>query len=156
MRGKQAVIRELKPDHKYGNPLVTKLINYVMLDGKKSIAERIVYEALEKAEKELNKPAMEVFETALKNIIPSVEVRTRRVGGANYQIPTPVRGNRRHALAYRWLLSAARSKKGKGMADILAAEFVAAAQGEGDAVKKREEVQRQAEANRAFAHFARR
>jgi small subunit ribosomal protein S7 len=156
MRGKQATVRELKPDHKYGNPLVTKLINYVMLDGKKSIAERLVYEALEKAEKELNKPAMEVFETALKNIIPSVEVRTRRVGGANYQIPTPVRGNRRHALAYRWLLGAARSKKGKGMADILAAEFVAAAQGEGDAVKKREEVQRQAEANRAFAHFARR
>ncbi len=156
MRGKQAPKRELAPDSRYGNPLITKLINYVMLDGKKTVAERIVYSALEKAEKELKKPAMEVFETVMKNVTPSVEVRSRRVGGANYQIPTPVRGNRRHALAFRWILSAARGKKGKPMADRLAAEFIAAANNEGDAIKKKADVIRMAEANRAFAHFARR
>lgn len=156
MRGKQAQIRQLPGDEKYGNPLVTKLINYVMLDGKKVTAQKIVYNAFEIAEKELNKPAMEIFDEVLKNIVPSVEVRSRRVGGANYQIPTPVRGNRRYALAYRWLLAAARSRKGKPMAERLAAEFVAAANNEGDAVKKRADVIKMAEANRAFAHFARR
>ena len=156
MRGKQAPKRYLAPDARYGNTLVTKFINYVMLDGKKTIAEKIVYEALEIAEKELERPAMEVFETVMKNITPSVEVRSKRVGGANYQIPTPVRGGRRHALAFRWLLEAARKKKGKPMAKRLAGEFIAAVNNEGDAIKKKADVQRMAEANRAFAHFARR
>ena len=155
MRGKQAPKRVLLPDQKYGNVLVTKLINYVMLDGKKSTAQRVVYDAFDIMEKKSKKPAMEVFEAAMKNIVPTVEVRSRRVGGANYQIPTPVRGDRRYALAYRWILAAARGKKGKPMAEKLAGEFLAAMEGEGDAVKKRQDVQRMAEANRAFAHFAR-
>ncbi|MBU0614407.1 30S ribosomal protein S7 [Patescibacteria group bacterium] len=156
MRGKQAPVRKLIPDWKYGNILVTKLINYVMQDGKKTTAERIVYDALVIMEKESGKKAMEIFEEALKNVVPTVEVRSRRVGGANYQIPFPVRGDRRYALAYRWILEAARAKKGKPMATRLAEEFLAAAQGEGSSIKKRADVQRMAEANRAFAHFARR
>jgi small subunit ribosomal protein S7 len=155
MRGKQAPVRDLKGDQKYGNPLITKLINYVMFDGKKNTAERIVYEAFEIAEKQMKRPAMEIFEDVMKNIVPAVEVRSKRVGGANYQIPTPVKGNRRHALAYRWILEAARGRKGKPMAQRLAAEIIAAANNEGDAVKKRADVIRMAEANRAFAHFAR-
>lgn len=155
MRGKQAPVRNLAGDQKYGNPLITKLINYVMYDGKKNTAERIVYEAFEIAEKQMKRPAMEIFEDVMKNVVPAVEVRSRRVGGANYQIPTPVKGNRRHALAYRWILEAARGRKGKPIAQRLAAELVAAANNEGDAVKKRADVIRMAEANRAFAHFAR-
>ena len=119
MRGKQAQKRILTPDWKYGNVLVTKLINYVMLDGKKTIAERNVYNALAIIEAETKQPAMIIFETALKNVIPSVEVRSKRVGGANYQIPVPVRGDRRHALAYRWILAAARAKGGKPFANRL-------------------------------------
>lgn len=156
MRGKQAKKRILPPDAKYGNVLITKLINYVMMDGKKTIAERVVYDALLLIEKETEKPAMQVFETALKNITPAIEVKSKRVGGANYQIPVPVRGDRRHALAYRWLLVAARAKKGKPMAGKLAEEIIAAANNEGAAIKKKQDVQRMAEANRAFAHFARR
>ena len=155
MRGKKAPVRKIYPDDKYKNVLVSKLINYVMHDGKKSVAARIVYDAFEIMEKKAGKPAMDVFDTALKNIIPAVEVRSRRVGGANYQIPTPVRGDRRYQLAYRWVLAAARAKKGRPMAEKLANEFLAAAENEGDAVKKRLDVQRMADANRAFAHFAR-
>ncbi len=156
MRGKQAIKRVLIPDWKYNSAAVTKLINYVMIDGKKTIAEKNVYRAFEILEKETKLPAMEVFDTALKNVIPTVEVTSRRVGGANYQIPTPVRGDRRYALAYRWLLIAARAKKGKPFAERLAAELIAASNNEGDSIKKRLDVQRMAEANRAFAHFARR
>jgi small subunit ribosomal protein S7 len=156
MRGKQAKKRILAPDAKYGNVLITKLINYVMQDGKKTIAERVVYDSLALIEKESEKPAMQVFETAMKNITPQVEVKSKRVGGANYQIPVPVRGDRRHALAYRWLLVAARAKKGKPMAAKLAEEIIAAANNEGATIKKKQDVQRMAEANRAFAHFARR
>ena len=155
MRGKKAPVRTILPDHKYKNVLVPKLINYVMLDGKKTVAEKIVYDALEIMEKKAGKPAMDVFELAMKNVIPTVEVRSRRVGGANYQIPTPVRGDRRYQLAYRWILAAARAKKGRPMAQKLAGEFLSAAESEGDAVKKRLDVQRMADANRAFAHFAR-
>ena len=156
MRGKQAPKRILPPDAKYGNVLVTKLINYVMLDGKKSTAERIVYTAFDIIAEKTKESPMEIFDRAMKNITPSVEVKSRRVGGANYQIPIPVRGGRRHALAYRWILAAARGKKGKPMAERLAGEFMGAANNEGIAVKKRQDVQRMAEANRAFAHFARR
>lgn len=155
MRGKQAVKRTLTPDAKFGNVLVTKLINYVMKDGKKTIAERIVYDALDLVSKETKQDPMVVFETALKNVIPTVEVKSRRVGGANYQVPIPVRGDRRYALAYRWILAAARGKKGKPMAQRLANELIAASNNEGEAIKKRQDVQRMAEANRAFAHFAR-
>lgn len=155
MRGKKAPVRNIYPDIKYKSVLVSKLINYVMRDGKKYLATKIVYDAFDIMEKKASKPAMDVFDLAMKNIIPSVEVRSRRVGGANYQIPTPVRGDRRYQLAYRWILAAARGKKGRPMAEKLAAELLAAADNEGEAVKKRADVQRMADANRAFAHFAR-
>ncbi len=155
MRGKKAPVRKIYPDTKYKSVLVSKLINYVMLDGKKSTATKVVYDAFAIMEKKAGKPAMDVFDLAMKNIIPAVEVRSRRVGGANYQIPTPVRGDRRYQLAYRWILAAARGKKGRPMAEKLAGEFLAASENEGEAVKKRQDVQRMADANRAFAHFAR-
>jgi small subunit ribosomal protein S7 len=155
MRGKQAIKRVLIPDFKYSNALVTKLINYVMKDGKKTAAERVVYSAFDIIAKESKESPMDVFDTALKNIIPAVEVKSKRVGGANYQIPIPVRGDRRYALAYRWILEAARSKKGRPLGERLAAEILAASKNEGESVKKRADVQRMAEANRAFAHFAR-
>ncbi len=155
MRGKQAPRRVLIPDEKYGNVLVTKLINYVMRDGKKSTAQEIVYRAFDLMGEKTKKSPVEVFDTALKNVMPSLEVKSKRVGGANYQVPMPVRGERRYILAYRWILEATRSKKGRPMAEKLADEIVAAANNEGEAVKKRMDVQRMAEANRAFAHFAR-
>jgi len=156
MRGKQAPTRVITPDHKYGNVLIARLINYVMLDGKKTVAERIVYNAFDIIAEKTKKNPLEVFEAAMKNVTPSVEVKSKRVGGANYQIPVPVRAGRRHALAYRWLLVAARAKKGKPMAERLADELMQAAENEGAAIKKKADVQRMAEANRAFAHFARR
>ncbi len=155
MRGKSAIKRVLIPDFKYGNVLVSKLINYVMKDGKKSTAERVVYDCFAIVASETKEDPMVVFDNALKNITPTVEVKSKRVGGANYQVPMPVRGDRRYALAYRWLLDAARSKKGKPMAEKLAEEIMMAAKNEGDSVKKRADVQRMADANRAFAHFAR-
>jgi small subunit ribosomal protein S7 len=155
MRGKAAIKRDIAPDHKYGSVLVAKLVNYVMESGKKSIAERIVYDCFEIISAETKENPMDVFDNALKNVTPSVEVKSKRVGGANYQVPMPVRGDRRFALAYRWLLVAARGKKGKPMAEKLAEEIMLAAKNEGEAVKKRADVQRMAEANRAFAHLAR-
>jgi small subunit ribosomal protein S7 len=155
MRGKSAIKRELAPDSKYGSVLVSKLVNYVMKDGKKSIAEKVVYACLDKVAADTKQNPIDVFDEALKNITPTVEVKSKRVGGANYQVPMPVRGDRRYALAYRWLLIAARGKKGRPMAEKLAEELMLAAKNEGEAVKKRADVQRMAEANRAFAHLAR-
>ncbi len=142
-------------DPKFGSPLVGKLVNYVMERGKKQTAQTIVYTALDQIEEKTKKPAMEVFDEAMKNISPLLEVKAKRVGGANYQVPMQVRAERRVQLAFRWLLTAARSKKGKPMAEKLAGEIMLAANNEGDAVKKKMDVQRMAEANRAFAHFAR-
>lgn len=127
-----------------------------MLDGKKSIARKVVYDAFDIMAEKTKEEAIDVFEKALKNVMPSLEVKSKRVGGANYQVPMSVRGERRYVLAYRWLIAAARSKKGRPMAQRLADELIAASQGEGDAMKKKQDVQRMAEANRAFAHFARR
>lgn len=155
MRGKRAPKRRLTPDPKFGNLEIAKLINYVMYDGKKTTARKVVYDCFEIIAEKTKKDPVEVFEAAIKNVGPALEVRSRRVGGANYQIPHPVRGERRLTLAYRWILSAARSKSGRPMAERLADELMAAANNEGDAVKKKEDVQRMAEANRAFAHFAR-
>ncbi|MFZ2681831.1 MAG: 30S ribosomal protein S7 [Patescibacteria group bacterium] len=155
MRGKSALKRELAPDSKYGSVLVSKLVNYVMKDGKKSVAEKVVYACLDKVAADTAQDPIEVFDEALKNITPTVEVKSKRVGGANYQVPMPVRGDRRYALAYRWLLVAARGKKGRPMSEKLAEELMLAAKNEGEAVKKRADVQRMAEANRAFAHLAR-
>jgi small subunit ribosomal protein S7 len=155
MRGKRATKRVIKPDSKYGNVNIAKFINYIMLDGKKTTAQRIVYGAFDIIVKKEEKEAVEVFDAAIKNVSPSLEVKSKRVGGANYQVPMPVRGDRRFTLAYRWIISAARTKKGRPMAERLAAELIAASNNEGDAVKKKQDVQRMAEANRAFAHFAR-
>ncbi len=156
MRGKQAPKRELTPDPKFGNVYITKLINSIMYDGKKSVAQKVVYGALDLIGEKTKENPIDVFDRALKNVMPSLEVKSRRVGGANYQVPISVRGERRYVLAYRWIITAARSKKGRAMAERLADELVAAGNNEGDAVKKKLDVQRMAEANRAFAHFAKR
>lgn len=155
MRGKQAPRRNITSDPKYASPVVAKFINYVMKDGKKSTAQKIVYGAFDIVEEKAKKPSIDVFTAALNNVSPLLEVKSKRVGGANYQIPMQVRAERRSQLAFRWLLLAARSKKGKPMAEKLAAEILAASENQGDAVKKKQDVQRMAEANRAFAHFAR-
>ena len=148
--------RQLKPDRKYQSVLVQRLINKSMLDGKKLVAERGVYAALEIAAKKLkSEDPLEVFEQALRNITPAFEVKSRRVGGANYQIPFPVQGHRAHHYAYMWLVQNARDRKGMPYAQRLAAEIVDAYNQAGGAFKKKEDTHRMAEANRAFAHFAR-
>jgi len=144
----------LEPDIKYSNLLVAKLINYVMQAGKKSIASRVVYDAFEIAEKKAGKPGLEVFEKAMENVSPQMELRSRRIGGANYQVPVEVRPERKVALALRWIIESARSQKGKPMSEKLAEELFNAANNTGNAVKKRNDVHRMAEANKAFAHFA--
>ena len=140
---------------KYGSVRVEKLINSIMWEGKKSIARKVVYDALDivKEKTKVENP-VEIFENAIRNVGPAMEIRSRRVGGANYQVPREVRPERKQALAFRWIITAARSGKGKPMAQKLAAEIIAANNNEGTAVKKREDTHRMAEANRAFAHFA--
>ncbi len=155
MRGKQAPKRDIAPDTKYGNVVLAKLINHVMKDGKKTVAERVVYDAMKMISDKTKQDPIGVFQQAMENVMPNLEVKSKRVGGANYQIPMPVRGERRVALAFRWILGAARDKKGSPMAQRLAGELMDAAEGTGSAVKKKEDVQKMAEANRAFAHFAR-
>ena len=147
--------RIIKPDRKFGSVLIQKLIHKIMLNGKKTVAERIVYEALDKASQKLKKEPVDVFQTALDNVSPAVQLKSRRVGGANYQIPSEVSSDRKLILALRWVIASARSRKGMPMADRLAAEFVDAVNNTGGAIKKKEETHRMAEANRAFAHFAR-
>ncbi len=148
--------RALRPDRKYQSVLVTRLINKSMIDGKKQIAERAVYTALENAAKKVKvENAAEVFERALKNISPDFEVKSRRVGGANYQIPFPISGHRQLHFAYMWLVAAARDKKGMPYSQRLEIEIVDAFNQTGTAFKKKEDTHRMAEANRAFAHFAR-
>lgn len=155
MRKKLKTKKEIKPDFAFGSVKVEKFINYVMSDGKKSTARKIVYGAFDEIKKK-NKveDPLEVFEEALKNVSPRMEVRSRRIGGANYQVPREVRPERRLALALRWILEAARAKKGADMKSRLSDEIIAAAKGEGPAVKKKENVQKMAEANMAFAHFS--
>lgn len=156
MRAKQAPKRKIKDDPLYENKLVAKLVNRSMLDGKKSLARRHIYQAFQKIEKQAKKDPLEVFRQALENIKPQVEVRTRRVGGAAYQVPTSVKGPRRNSLAIRWLIQAARSRtpdQCPTYADKLAAEILDASQNQGTAVKKKEDTHKQAEANKAFAHF---
>ena len=155
MRGKQAPKRKIEGDIKYNDYNVAKFINYIMRDGKKSIARKIVYDAFEILKKEIKQDPRHVFNKAMKKISPLVEIRGKRVGGANYQVPYQVKGDRRFALGCRWLLEAANSRKGKSMSEKLAQEILEASQGEGAAVKKKENVHRMAEANKAFAHFAR-
>ena len=145
--------REILPDPKFGDVVLSKFMNSVMLDGKKSVAESIVYGALEMIKSKSGKDPIEVFSQAVQNVKPVVEVKSRRVGGANYQVPVEVRSVRRTALAMRWLRDAARKRGEKSMAARLGNELAEAAEGRGGAMKKREEVHRMAEANKAFAHF---
>ncbi len=145
--------REVLPDPKFGNKILAKFMNHVMVDGKKSVAEKIVYGALDVVAEKAETEALETFETALDNIAPLVEVKSRRVGGATYQVPVEVRPERRNALAMRWLVEHSRKRGEKSMALRLAGEIMDASQGRGSAVKKREDVHRMAEANKAFSHY---
>ncbi|MDP1521511.1 30S ribosomal protein S7 [Porticoccus litoralis] len=145
--------REILPDPKFGNVTLAKFMNHVMVSGKKSVAERIVYGALDLVESRLKEEPVAVFETALDNIAPMVEVKSRRVGGATYQVPVEVRPSRRAALAMRWMVDYARNRGEKSMSQRLAGEIIDAYQSKGGAVKKREDVHRMAEANKAFSHF---
>jgi small subunit ribosomal protein S7 len=145
--------REVIPDPKYGDIVVTKFMNSVMYDGKKSTAERIVYGAFDIIEGRSRQNPLEVFKQALENVAPAIEVRSRRVGGATYQVPVEVRMERRQALAIRWLITAARARNDKTMVDRLSAELLDASNNRGNAVKKREDTHRMAEANRAFSHY---
>jgi small subunit ribosomal protein S7 len=152
----KALVRDIKPDRIYNSVPVQRLINRVMLNGKKQIAERLVYGGMEKAAQKLKVDnPIDVFEQAMKNIQPHMETRSRRVGGTNYQIPFEVKGQRQNHLTMMWFVAAARSRKGMSMLDRIAAELMDAYNGQGAAVKKREDTHKMADANRAFAHFAR-
>ena len=145
--------REVLPDPIYNSKVVTKLINNIMLDGKKTVAQKIVYDAFDIVKEKENKDALEVFETALNNIMPVLEVKARRVGGATYQVPIEIRAERRQTLGLRWLVSYARNRHEKTMAEKLAGEIIDAVNQTGGAYKKKEETHRMAEANKAFAHY---
>ncbi len=152
-RRQKAVKRPILPDARYDSQTVSKFINTIMLRGKKSLAERIFYGAMDLVESRTGQPGVNVFKQALQNLKPVVEVKSRRVGGATYQVPVEVRPERRTALAMRWLMQYARERNEKSMAEKLAAEIIAASKGEGNAIKKKEDTHRMAEANKAFAHY---
>jgi small subunit ribosomal protein S7 len=152
-RRHRAEKREIIPDPKFGDLVVTKFMNAIMYDGKKSVAEKIVYEAFDTIEAKAKQSPISVFQQALSNVAPAIEVRSRRVGGATYQVPVEVRPERRQALAIRWILSAARNRNEKTMEEKLSGELLDASNNRGNAVKKREDTHRMAEANRAFSHY---
>jgi small subunit ribosomal protein S7 len=152
-RRKKSVKRPILPDARYDSQTVSKFINAMMLQGKKSIAERLFYNAMDLVEQRTSQPGVNVFKQALSNLKPVVEVKSRRVGGATYQVPVEVRPERRTALAMRWLITYTRERSEKSLPERLAAEVVAAAKGEGNAIKKKEDTHRMAEANKAFAHY---
>lgn len=152
-RRRRAERRRVTPDPKYHNVELAQFINKVMMNGKKTVAQKIVYDALDLASAEVRRSPTDVFEQAIRNTTPMVEVRSRRVGGATYQVPTEVRPERRLALSMRWIIQAARARRGRPMAERLSIELAEAARGQGSAVRRREELYRMAEANRAFAHY---
>jgi small subunit ribosomal protein S7 len=154
MRGKPVAKRSIAPDPKFGSTKIAKFINYIMKNGKKTVAQKIVYQSFSFISDKTKRDPIEIFEEALKNVAPVLVVKSRRVGGANYQIPIAVSAEEKIKYAFHWLIDAARAKKGKPMAEKLASEFMLAAKNEGDAIKKKEETHRMAEANKAFAHFA--
>jgi len=156
MRRKRVYKKNHKPDAVYDSIVVGRFINYIMQDGKKSVAEKVVYDAMDIVAEKTKKEPLEVFEKALENVTPEMEVKSKRVGGANYQIPIEVRPDRKFFLASGWIIEAAKAKKGMPMSKRIASEILAASENEGEAVKKKQNVHRMAEANRAFAHFARR
>ena len=153
MRKRSATKRDVLPDALYKSKVVTKLINQIMLDGKKGTAQRIVYDAFEMIKEKTGEEAMAVFERAMANIKPALEVKSRRVGGANYQVPVEVKADRAQALAFRWLAQYARLRNGHSMAENLANEIIDASNGTGASVKKKEDTHKMAEANKAFAHY---
>ena len=155
MRRKHKIHRDVTPDTKYTNPLVGKFINYVMREGKKSTAEKVVYDAFNEIEQKTKQNPIDIFDLAIRNASPLLEIKSRRIGGATYQVPHEVRGERKIALAIRWILNAARGKTGAPMREKLAEELLLASKNEGTAIKKKLDTQRMAEANKAFAHFAR-
>ena len=152
-RRREVPKREILPDPKFGSVEISKFINVIMLDGKKAVAERIVYGALQQIEEKTGKNALEVFQTALNNVRPLVEVKSRRIGGANYQVPIEVRADRRQALALRWLTTYSRKRGEKTMEERLANEILDAANNTGSAVKRKEDMHKMAEANKAFSHY---
>ena len=152
-RRKTAVKRPVLADARYDSQTVSKFINAMMIQGKKATAERLFYDAMDLVEQRTNQPGVNVFKQALSNLKPAVEVKSRRVGGATYQVPVEVRPDRRTALAMRWLISFSRDRNEKSMAEKLAAEIILASRGEGNAVKKKEDTHRMADANKAFAHY---
>lgn len=153
MRKNRAKERYVLPDPRYKEVVVSKFVNNLMVDGKKSLAYTILYDALDQVEEKTGESGLDIFKAALDNVMPTVEVKSRRVGGATFQVPTEVNPKRRVALGMKWLIRYAQSRGGKTMKDKLAAEFMAAAKGEGQAVKKKEDTHRMAEANKAFSHF---
>ncbi|WKZ24428.1 MAG: 30S ribosomal protein S7 [Patescibacteria group bacterium] len=155
MRGKPAAKRSIQPDVKYSDVEIAKFINYIMYAGKKSVAQKVVYTSFDIIKEKTGQDPRHVFNKAIKLVSPSLEVRGRRVGGANYQIPYQVRGDRRFMLGCRWIIQAARARKGKPMAEKLAMEIIDTSKGESASIKKKLDVQKMAEANKAFAHFAR-
>ncbi|MEI8143552.1 MAG: 30S ribosomal protein S7 [Candidatus Berkelbacteria bacterium] len=155
-RGNSKIKKQpLVADKKYGSQLIAKFMNYVMLNGKKTVAEKIVYGALEQASVKLGAEPLSLFDQVMRNVGPAVEVKSKRIGGANYQVPMEVSLERKNILAMRWILGAARGAKGRPMAEKLASEMISAYNGEGAAMKKKDDTHRMAEANKAFAHFAR-
>jgi small subunit ribosomal protein S7 len=152
-RRKRATIRKILPDPKFNDPIVSKFVNNLMRKGKRVVAERIFYDSLDMINRDTKQDGLEVFHKALENAKPALEVKSRRVGGSTYQVPVEVRGSRQQALAIRWILSYARARREKTMAERLAAELTAAANEEGSTIKKRDDTLKMAEANRAFAHF---
>ncbi len=152
-RRSRATKRKIAPDAKYGNQLISMFVNKLMRDGRKSLAERIMYSALDEIEEKEKRDPVEVFEQAVQNATPVVEVKPRRVGGATYQVPVDIRAERRMALALRWLLQSARARRGRTMSERLAAELIEAASNQGVTIKRKADTHRMAEANRAFAHY---
>tara|TARA_B100000212_G_scaffold322256_1_gene281481 strand:- start:644 stop:1108 length:465 start_codon:yes stop_codon:yes gene_type:complete len=153
MRRRRPEKREILPDPVYSNIMVAKFVNYIMVDGKKGVAEKIFYGAMEQVQNKTKTDGLKIFEKAIENASPSVEVKSRRVGGATYQVPIEVPRNRRFYLASQWIISAAIGRSGRPMAEKLAIELISAANGDGGAIKKKDDTHRMAEANKAFAHF---
>lgn len=154
MRRKHRQEKEFEPDLVYHSPLVTRFINYLMKDGEKTVAQKVFYRAMEEIKKQTNQDPLNIFNLAIENVSPEMEVKTKRVGGANYQVPQPVPEYRKIILAFRWIIEASRNKKGSSMAKRLAEELILASKNEGNAIRKKLDTHRMAEANRAFAHFA--
>jgi len=154
-RRKKKIDRGIKPDFKYNNTTIARFINYIMKNGKKAVATKIVYNSLDIIKKKTDRDPAEIFDSAVNKVAPILEVKSKRIGGATYQVPIEVRGDRRIQLAFRWIITAAKEKKGKPMAEKLADEFMSIINNSGNALKKRDDVQKMAEANRSFAHFAR-